>query len=331
MPRLAHDAVRAGGVGGAQDRADVVRILDPVEHDDQRRLPAPPPRPAPATLEVAARALDARRRAPGATPPRAARSSECASTRSTGTAALAPAPRAVDASIRARADAQPLHAARSQRLEDRVHAANEHLAILSTRIESSRGSVQLREAADGPTKIVLRFAVFMLGMTVPRQLFDASAPPRANSRARSRHPTIVATPAGRGSSAPRSIAGHGEIQLGTAGLAGERHANRMEQRRPFWPVRCLTRAAAARNASRSSGRRAAISSAAPAIDLPRPGSCSTSRHLVARERGRRIELEQEPQRDPGSPRADPPIPPPSAAATRESSASSVRRDDTRAR
>ena len=38
VPRLPDDAVRAGGIDGAQNRADVVRILDAVEHDDQRRL-----------------------------------------------------------------------------------------------------------------------------------------------------------------------------------------------------------------------------------------------------------------------------------------------------
>ena len=37
MARLPHDAVRAGRVDGPQDRADVVRILDAVEHDEQRR------------------------------------------------------------------------------------------------------------------------------------------------------------------------------------------------------------------------------------------------------------------------------------------------------
>ena len=34
---LAHDAVGARGVDASQDRADVVRILDAVEHDDERR------------------------------------------------------------------------------------------------------------------------------------------------------------------------------------------------------------------------------------------------------------------------------------------------------
>ena len=37
VPRLPHDAVGAGRIDGPQDRADVVRILDAVEHDDQRR------------------------------------------------------------------------------------------------------------------------------------------------------------------------------------------------------------------------------------------------------------------------------------------------------
>ena len=37
VPRLPDDAVGAGGVDRPQDRADVVRILDAVEHDDQRR------------------------------------------------------------------------------------------------------------------------------------------------------------------------------------------------------------------------------------------------------------------------------------------------------
>ena len=38
-PALHHDAVDAGGVGRPQDRAEVVRILDAVEHDDQRGPP----------------------------------------------------------------------------------------------------------------------------------------------------------------------------------------------------------------------------------------------------------------------------------------------------
>ena len=37
MPRLPDDAIAAGGIDRAQDRSDVVRILDAVEHDDERR------------------------------------------------------------------------------------------------------------------------------------------------------------------------------------------------------------------------------------------------------------------------------------------------------
>ena len=37
MPRLPHDAVRTRRIDGPQDGADVVRILDAVEHDEQRR------------------------------------------------------------------------------------------------------------------------------------------------------------------------------------------------------------------------------------------------------------------------------------------------------
>jgi hypothetical protein len=37
MARLADDAVAAGGVDRAQDGADVVRILNLIQHDDQRR------------------------------------------------------------------------------------------------------------------------------------------------------------------------------------------------------------------------------------------------------------------------------------------------------
>ena len=36
MSRLADDAVGAGGVDGPQNRADVVRILDPIDYDDER-------------------------------------------------------------------------------------------------------------------------------------------------------------------------------------------------------------------------------------------------------------------------------------------------------
>jgi hypothetical protein len=35
-PLLHYDAMRARGIDRAQDRANVVRILDPVEHDDER-------------------------------------------------------------------------------------------------------------------------------------------------------------------------------------------------------------------------------------------------------------------------------------------------------
>ena len=37
MPRLPHDAVGARRIDRPQNRADIVRILDPVEHDDERR------------------------------------------------------------------------------------------------------------------------------------------------------------------------------------------------------------------------------------------------------------------------------------------------------
>ena len=37
MPRLSDDPVRAGRVDSAQDRAEVVRIFDAVEDNDQRR------------------------------------------------------------------------------------------------------------------------------------------------------------------------------------------------------------------------------------------------------------------------------------------------------
>jgi hypothetical protein len=37
MARLTDDAVRARGVDGPDDRADVVRIFNAVEHDDERR------------------------------------------------------------------------------------------------------------------------------------------------------------------------------------------------------------------------------------------------------------------------------------------------------
>ena len=50
VARLPHDAVRAGGIDGPQDRADVVRILDAVEHDDQRRRRRGAPSTSSATL-----------------------------------------------------------------------------------------------------------------------------------------------------------------------------------------------------------------------------------------------------------------------------------------
>ena len=37
MPGLPNDPVRAGGIRRPQNRSDVVRILDPVEHDEKRR------------------------------------------------------------------------------------------------------------------------------------------------------------------------------------------------------------------------------------------------------------------------------------------------------
>ena len=36
MTRLSHDTVATGRIDGAKNRADVVRILDAVEHDEQR-------------------------------------------------------------------------------------------------------------------------------------------------------------------------------------------------------------------------------------------------------------------------------------------------------
>ena len=83
MPRLPHDAVGAGRVDRPQNRADVVRILDAVEHDDERRarragdqiLDA---RRARALRDVGDDALMRRRR-------RAARSSSAGATRRTGT------------------------------------------------------------------------------------------------------------------------------------------------------------------------------------------------------------------------------------------------------
>ena len=37
VPRLPDDAIGAGRIDRPEDRADIVRILDAVEHDDQRR------------------------------------------------------------------------------------------------------------------------------------------------------------------------------------------------------------------------------------------------------------------------------------------------------
>ena len=42
MAPLPHETARARGVDGPQNRADVVRILDAVEHDDERRAGGQP-------------------------------------------------------------------------------------------------------------------------------------------------------------------------------------------------------------------------------------------------------------------------------------------------
>ena len=68
--------VDARRVARPQDRADVVRILDAVEHDDQRRRRRRRPRPDRRPRSRAASSTSAT--TPWCTPPRAARSSACA-------------------------------------------------------------------------------------------------------------------------------------------------------------------------------------------------------------------------------------------------------------
>ena len=171
MPLLADDAVPPAASTRAQDRADVVRILDAVEHDEQRRLRRRRRRPAPARCSRAAPRL--RRRSPGARR-RAQRDRAPAHPHARSARPLACAS-ASASSMRlsaARADPKPPHPSGAQRLEDRIEAVDDHR---STRFAS--------RAQDRPARA------------------------RAKAAARSRAAAMRRCPRRRRQPAPRSIAG----------------------------------------------------------------------------------------------------------------------------
>ena len=141
-PRLPDDAGRAGGVDRAQDRADVLRILDAVEHDDQRRARV---RAARGPSSVGCRAaLRRRRRRPDGRRRRASRSSA-----SRVHAARRRTPRAAASSStrRRRSSSRPAtricaHASRAQRLGDGVDAVD----------RSSRADVEVHDQDSRVTR-----------------------------------------------------------------------------------------------------------------------------------------------------------------------------------
>ena len=126
VTRLPDDAVRAGRVDRPQNRADVVRILDAVEHDDQRR------RGRGRVDELARRcsraASSSSATTPWCTPPRASaieRVGVDALDRHACFARASASASSMRRSLRA-ADAQPSHASRAQRLEHGIDAVDEH-------------------------------------------------------------------------------------------------------------------------------------------------------------------------------------------------------------
>ena len=183
VPRLPDDAVGAGRVDRPQNRADVVRILDAVEHDDAAARPSR--RATRSSTLKRAGLLAPRRRRPGAT--RAARQPielVGADARAPGRPAPRPAGRRPSARSSARArHADRRHAPGAQRFEDRIDAVDQH--AINGSITRARGLARL--------------------VTSWHQR-RSSAPRRTPPRARG-CPRIGGMPADAGSSAPRSIAG----------------------------------------------------------------------------------------------------------------------------
>ena len=121
----------------------------------------------------------------------------------------------------------------------------------------------------------------------------------------------------------RPAASRRDRSPGRRGRAPDRRPRRSTRRGsdgrarcPFCPVRCFTRVAAARNASRSSRGAVAQLLGQRRDHLARAGLVQHLGDVRPGQRRRRVELEQERAADPESPRADRPIRSPSAAARR---------------
>ncbi len=157
MPRLAHNAVGAGRVGRAKNGPDVVRILDAVQDDDERRFAR---RGDEICDVVRRRVLQFARSRPGATPPRDARSSSAGRHGRMGTPARSAACDQVsEASARARGDAQLLDSAGAQRLENGVDAVDQHDG-LAARLDAGRYSPDATAERYQPVRLdaMQRFA-----------------------------------------------------------------------------------------------------------------------------------------------------------------------------
>ena len=193
----------------AQNRADVVRILDAVEHHEQRRVGAAAgdellDRRIPRRHDAPRPRPDARRRA------RRGRARCAIDVRSTATPGLPrPARRSRPSTRRLTRIAVPYA---RQRFAHGVDAADQH-ALRGTRMSMPKSDelIPPRPAA----------------LTARQRVHEC--------RARSRQPTIGATPAS-GAAAPRRDRSPAPPDPARAlGLAGQRDANRMEQRPPLLP------------------------------------------------------------------------------------------------
>ena len=196
MPRLPHDAVGAGRIDRPQDRADIVRILDAVEHDDERRSAA-------ARIEqiLDARALRvAAHVGDDALMHAAARGAiELAGRHAPNRDALR-APRARRARSRdpsaRRRHADLRDAPGAQRLEDRVDAVDQH-------------STQSRAEARPAAPVLRTFRALGLLGTLHAPVQRRTNARRALAAAEDRRQPGVAR-----ESAPRSIAGNARSSSG---------------------------------------------------------------------------------------------------------------------
>ena len=282
-PRLPNHAVDARRVGDAQDRAEVVRVLDAVEHDDERRAVRRPHQIGDVVVGACPRCRPPR---PGAARRATARSSSAASTVLARGRARAAASRSSSCTrLSARAD-DPQHSARAARASassDGVDAVDESLRRApASRLYARRCSI----GCTGPP-VTLPYCLSCLRAYQPPATHRSAS---ANAAARSRQPRIGARPADAGSSAPRSIAGTARSSSGPP--AAPVSATRIGWNSPFafWPVCCFTaphdgpepvaidQARSARQLAREAldhlarARRARAPRRRPAPSPPAPGS-----------------------------------------------------------